>query len=111
MTGTYQPLRADTVMATAAHRAHPREACGVIIDGVAYEVTNVATDPLHSYVMDLGELEALIDEYGMPEATWHSHPGGAPWPSDADLRHQPPGLRLLVIAGGRVFDHGVVADG
>ena len=102
----WRPVQPREVMLEAATRAHPREACGVIIDGAAYEVPNVAADPLHHYAMDLRVLQDLIEEHGYPEATWHSHPRGSTEPSVNDVDCQPPGLRLLLIANGEVHDHG-----
>lgn len=96
-------------MLEATARALPNEACGVVIDGVAYELPNVASDPVHHYAMDLVRLAELVETHGYPEAAWHSHPGGTPHPSTDDLRFHPPGVRLVIVTPDQVYDHGQVA--
>lgn len=90
-------------MVDAAALAHPNEACGVIIGGVVHQVANTAADPVNHYAMDLVQLDELIDQYGYPEATWHSHPSGSREPSEDDINFQPHGLDLLIIADGEVY--------
>lgn len=91
----------------AAERAHPHEACGIIVGETAYEITNRSNHPSEFFEMDLDELRELTD-HGRPTGLWHSHPRGNPNPSTADLEHHPPGMRLIIVARGQVHDHGVI---
>lgn len=94
----YLPL-ADAIV-DHAQTDSPHEACGVLIGridpggvgvvGAVYPVTNTATDPLTTYVMDERSLASLLplwlqngyDLIGF----YHSHPQGDPIPSQADIR-------------------------
>lgn len=93
-------------MIDAAAAAHPNEACGVVVNGHVYEITNRSNRPSEFFVMDMDELRNLAP-LGQPTALWHSHPGGSTEPSSADLEHHPSGMRLYIVANGQVYDHGI----
>lgn len=77
-----------------AHEEAPREACGLIAGrvGVAAGVIpmrNVASDPVHHYAMDKGELShylpTLADQGLDLIGIYHSHPRTDPIPSPEDV--------------------------
>lgn len=81
-----------TVLEEAA-RAHPREACGLLLgegDHVreASVARNVAADPLHHFEIDPAALIAAhrAARAGGPQVLgyWHSHPNGLAQPSSTD---------------------------
>lgn len=84
--------------------SYPNEACGVIIDGKAFQLTNVHDEPETFFRMDDEELLAIYDK-GIPSAVWHSHPNDDPEPSTADIDGTPPGMTMLIVAGGQVYSY------
>lgn len=90
----------------AARYAHPREACGITMDGVAIELTNVSARPRMTFNVSPTELKEAIETYeGRWDGVWHSHPDDATEPSEDDLNWHPPGKALYVVAGGRVWEY------
>lgn len=86
--------------------AHPKEACGVIVNGVGViEIPNVHKDPEHYFEMEAAQLVAVYEEYGGIDGVWHSHPNGDPLPSTADAEGAPPGLPYYIIANGAVHKY------
>jgi proteasome lid subunit RPN8/RPN11 len=57
--------------------------------------------------MDYDQQCAMYARNGVPDGVWHSHPNGDPTPSPADLEYHPKGMRMLIVAGGEVHDHGI----
>ena len=62
---------------------YPNECCGVIVNGIYYSCTNIATNPASTFEIDPAELAAL-SESGDVGAIVHSHPNGEPIPSEID---------------------------
>ena len=93
-------------MFDAARDSRPREACGLVYGDRAYVVDNVAHRGTEFFIMDLERQRELWEQHGRPDAVWHSHPNDDPEPSQSDLAYHPPGVRMLIVAGGRVHDHG-----
>jgi proteasome lid subunit RPN8/RPN11 len=85
-----------------AAEAFPDEACGVIVNGEAIQITNVHGEPEAFFQMADDELLAAYDR-GIPSAVWHSHPNDDPTPSTADIDGHPPNMRMVIVAGGEVF--------
>lgn len=96
----------EAEMLAAARDSHPREACGLVYGDRAYVVPNVAHKGTTFFIMDLEEQRRLWNEYGRPDAVWHSHPNDDPNPSHSDLEYHPAWARMLIVAGGKVHDHG-----
>lgn len=97
----------EDVILEAANDQWPREACGLVYGDVGFVLTNVAKDGRKFFIMDMGEQTELWQRYDRPpDAVWHSHPNDDPNPSKADLDYHPPGMRLLIVADGKVHDHG-----
>lgn len=94
-------------MISAAQRAHPREACGLMWGGTVDEVRNIAKNGETFFIMDYEQQCALYAQNGRPDGVWHSHPNGDPLPSEADYEHHPKGMRMFIVAGGEVYDYGV----
>ena len=103
----------------AAERAHPAEACGLLLapEGVlaadsaglrprirAVRCRNVHPDPVAAYEVaprDFLRWDRLAARHGCVVAgVWHSHPGGAPVPSAADHEQAWRGWVYLIVAGG-----------
>lgn len=112
---TSKPVQMDEAVAlsilAAAARAHPLEACGLLIGPAGGKVAvgtvarNIAADPAHRFEIDPGHLarwQRLAREQGMCIlGCWHSHPDGSPVPSAADRAGADwPALLWLVVAGG-----------
>jgi proteasome lid subunit RPN8/RPN11 len=97
----------EDLILDAAKLAEPREACGVVCNGVAFEVENVANDGTRFFIMDMVALGEIVKREKTIDAVWHSHPNGDPEPSSSDLHYHPKGRRMLIVAGGKVHDHGV----
>jgi len=89
-----------------AAQAYPDEACGVIVNGQAVQITNVHSEPEAFFQMADDELLAVYEQ-GIPSAVWHSHPNDDPAPSTADLDGHPPGMKMLIVAGGQVLSYDV----
>lgn len=81
-----------------------REVCGVIVNGEALLLTNVHEEPENFFRMKDEELLAAYDK-GVPSAVWHSHPNGDPVPSTADVDGTPPGMTMLIVAGGEIYSY------
>ncbi|MFM5908797.1 MAG: Mov34/MPN/PAD-1 family protein [Novosphingobium sp.] len=97
-----------TVLYFAA-RAHPQEACGLLLgQGDAIEravpCANVAADPLRHFEIDPAALIAAhrAERTGGDRLIgyWHSHPEGHPLPSAADCQHASGDGRVWAIAAG-----------
>lgn len=86
-------FEAADLIGKAVRDAHPNEACGLLF-GEGFHVAeasaarNVAEDPSRFFEIDP---QHLFDSLRHARASgtrilgcWHSHPGGAPAPSDAD---------------------------
>lgn len=84
------------------------EVCGYVFEnGLVVPMQNVAKNPGRFFIMDFDEQVRVIATHGIPVACWHSHPSGDPTPSQADIHHHAQaGLRMLIVAGGKVHDHG-----
>lgn len=95
------------VMIAAADKAAPREACGLVWGEEVREVTNVAKNGGGFFIMDYEEQVVLYNELGRPDGVWHSHPNGDPLPSESDLHYHPDGMRMYIVAGGEVINHGI----
>lgn len=90
-----------------ANRDWPREACGLVYDRHAYTLSNVANPGTKFFIMDLDAQAELYEKYDRPpDAVWHSHPNDDPNPSPSDLKYHPQGMRMLIVADGKVHDHG-----
>ncbi|UQZ36082.1 hypothetical protein C2I18_22650 [Paenibacillus sp. PK3_47] len=100
--GEVQPIRLSVsvqhMLGKHLLTSYPQEACGVLLGTAAaggmlidsyVPVSNVAPDPLHSFVPDPGEWVRIL--YNEPQiiGLFHSHPNSAPWPSEADLKGLP----------------------
>ena len=102
----------------AAERAHPAEACGLLLapEGVlaadpaglrprlrAVRCRNVHPDPGAAYEVaprDFLRWDRLAARRGCVVAgVWHSHPGGAPVPSASDHEQAWRGWVYLIVAG------------
>jgi len=110
------PQVTSGVMATLyaeAARAHPAEACGlllgVVADGgervdLAVVCANVAPDPLRHFEIDPVALIAAhrAARAGGPAVVgyWHSHPTGHPLPSATDCAHAGGDGRIWAIVTG-----------
>lgn len=90
-----------------AAEALPDEACGVIVKGKAFRLTNVHSEPEAYFHMDDDELIAIYSTHGAPSAVWHSHPNDDPHPSTADIDGTPPGMRMLIVARGEVWGYDI----
>lgn len=98
----------EQLMLDAARRALPREACGyVFLTGLTVEVPNVAHHGEKFFIMDMDVQRQLYMQHGPPVGVWHSHPNGDPNPSDSDLVYHPEHTYLLIVADGRVHNHGI----
>ena len=77
----------DVNDAARAHaiEAWPKEACGIVVDGVYKRARNTARDPEQTFRMPANTF-AMRDV----QAVIHSHcePAHGPWPSAADMRGQ-----------------------
>lgn len=93
-------------MISAAARAYPREACGLMWGAEVEEVTNVAKSN-GAFIMDYAQQCALYERHGIPDGVWHSHPNGETQPSEYDFEFHPKGMRMYIVAGGEVHDHGI----
>lgn len=85
-------------------QAYPDEACGVIVNGEAFLLRNVHPEPEAFFHMDDEELMAVYQR-GAPEAVWHSHPNGDPSPSTADIDGTPPGMTMMIVAAGEIYEY------
>lgn len=100
-------LTNEHVIIEASTLAAPREACGLVYADTAFILPNTARDGTRFFIMDMAEQAELWRHYGgPPQAVWHSHPNDDPNPSPSDLEYHPPGMRMLIVAGGKVHDHG-----
>ena len=103
---------AHATMLAAAHRAHPREACGLLLGvanhiALAQECTNVAPDPLRHFEIDPAALIAAhrTARAGGPQVLgyFHSHPNGLPTPSITDSAQAAGDGRIwAIVAQGEV---------
>ncbi|GHC82481.1 Mov34/MPN/PAD-1 family protein [Novosphingobium pokkalii] len=103
---------AQATMLAAAHRAHPREACGLLLGeanhiALAQECTNVAPDPLHHFEIDPVALIAAhrAARAGAPQVLgyFHSHPNGLTRPSATDSAQAAGDRRTwAIVAQGKV---------
>lgn len=60
------------------------EVCGFITeDFQIVEIDNVSSDPMHGFVMNQHQMMEALGVHKIL-ATFHSHPGGRPWPSATD---------------------------
>ena len=94
-----------------AHRAAPKEACGLLIGApvILQAVPAANVHPIPSTHFEIDSL-ALIAAHKAARAGgpalagyWHSHPSGAPEPSATDRAHASGDGRVWAIAGaGRV---------
>lgn len=100
----------------AKAHAEGREACGVVIHDVAYELPNAAVRPGHHFMIDSAVLQGFFSEYGPPflgawSGVWHSHPSGVRTPSDDDLAWHPRlGLALWVATEEGLFRYNDFGD-
>lgn len=105
-TAAWQTLRAH------AARAVPEECCGLLIGlcgriEQAWPAQNVASRPTARYTIEPADHFAAI-RHARASAlavlgAYHSHPGSAPTPSDADIREAVAGL-IYVIVGRTTAD-------
>jgi proteasome lid subunit RPN8/RPN11 len=74
----------------------------------AFVVPNVAADGTQFFIMDEQIVRQLYTRMMIaPSGVWHSHPGGTPEPSEADLLYHPRGMRMFIVCNGEVYDHGI----
>jgi len=73
----------EQAIAEHARAEYPKEACGLVVDGVYVPLPNVAFDPRDAFAMRAEELLRP----GV-QAVVHSHPDGVPWPSADDMAGQ-----------------------
>jgi len=70
-----------------ARKEHPKEACGLVVDGVYRPYTNCADDPLTDFRISPQGYAGAMQE-GSIQAVIHSHPQGQDCPSANDMAHQ-----------------------
>ncbi|WP_407691566.1 C40 family peptidase [Robbsia andropogonis] len=63
---------------------YPRESCGLVVNGEYIRCDNASPTPLEDFTISEQQYAAAEDQ-GDIQALVHSHPGGNPRPSDADL--------------------------
>lgn len=99
-------LNPRDVIIEAALQA-PLEACGITLGGIAVPLTNVAARPSVTFKVNADELQAAIiaGDGKLWDGVWHSHPDGETRPSEDDLAWHPPGKRLYIVAGTRVYEY------
>lgn len=98
----------ETLILIASEEAAPREACGLVWHGKAYVVPNVAKNGTEFFIMDPDEVLRLYTLMSIPPTgVWHSHPGGTEEPSESDIAYHPAGMRMYIVANGKVYDHGI----
>lgn len=99
-------MKNPRLVVEAARFAFPREACGITMDGVAVELTNVSSKPMITFNVTPEELQEAIQSLdGRWDGVWHSHPDDAIEPSQDDVNWHPPGKALYIVAGGRVWEY------
>jgi len=77
-----------TIDAMAHARAeHPRESCGLVINGIYVPRRNVAANPEHDFRISPQAYAGALRR-GAVQAVIHSHPDGTDHPSHDDMAHQ-----------------------
>lgn len=102
--GTTPPIRLDSSVQLMLGKhlltCLPHEACGLLLGTAAaggilissyVPLSNVAPDPLHTFVPDPGEWVKAMYSDPAPIGLFHSHPASLPWPSQSDMQ----GLQAL----------------
>jgi proteasome lid subunit RPN8/RPN11 len=98
----------ERLVLAASAEAEPREACGLVWHDRAFVVPNIAHKGTTFFIMDSREVMRLYTLMSHPATgVWHSHPGGTEEPSESDLEYHPPGMRMYIVANGKVHDHGI----
>lgn len=94
-----------------ARASKDKEICGFILsDGTVVTVTNVDPKAHKGFEMDKEEMMAVIKGKVPIAATYHSHPSGHKWPSEADsnnmsfLYQQGCPWRYLIVTADGVFE-------
>lgn len=90
-----------------AEREYPKEACGLLVDGVYVPVKNSAEDPLKHFVIS-AEDYADAEDSGLVQMIIHSHPDQNSRASETDKRScEASGLPWLIISvvEGKYVDH------
>lgn len=95
----------ESFVHSAVDAAYPREACGLVYDGLAYEITNVARGN-GFFIPDQVEYTALWNKLGRPQGVWHSHPNGDPTPSESDIHYHPKDMVMYIVAEGVIYEYG-----
>lgn len=87
------------------------EVCGFILDdGSIVSIANVDPNPSKGFEMDKDEMMRIIKGKKKIHATYHSHPSGREWPSEADGQHmsflyrQGCPWRYLIVTKNGVFE-------
>lgn len=96
--GTTPPIRLDSsvqhMLGKHLLTCFPHEACGLLLGTAAaggmlissyVPMSNVAPDPLHTFVPEPREWVKALYSDPAPIGLFHSHPSSPPWPSAADL--------------------------
>lgn len=92
-----------------AENEAPAEACGLISRGAGGKIAlwaaeNEAADPEHGFEIQSGDLLGILRQIEGRDETlvgvYHSHPGGEPSPSPADVETAArwPGLTWVIVA-------------
>jgi proteasome lid subunit RPN8/RPN11 len=100
------------VMALA--EGSPHEVCGFFShEWDVISVRNVHRAPARGFAMDEDELLALMERTdGDLLGVWHSHPGGNPYPSDADESFAFSGFyRYFIVTSESVYEWKFTSDG
>lgn len=96
-----------------ARNSLPREAVGIIHEGVVYSLANASASPEDSFEFSRESLRKLIQILDIPLERvneeiilWHSHPKGGVGPSRTDMQHKTPLKHHLVVS---LVDNDLVA--
>lgn len=97
--GSIPPIRLDSSVQLMLGKhlltCFPHEACGLLLGAAAaggmlissyVPLSNVAPDPLHTFVPEPQEWVRALYSDPAPIGLFHSHPSSSPWPSAADLQ-------------------------
>lgn len=85
------------------------ENCGLVYGHLVVYIGNISVEPRLTFEMDPTQQLEVMERRGLPDAIWHTHPGGYFGLSPVDLIRLPRDLPLIVgVPDGRV---GVWLDG
>ena len=89
---------------------HPEvECCGLQVGFNEFIIMqNAANEPGKYFSFHNCEtLEAYLQFGPKIIGIWHSHPTGRETPSSTDLEFHVPGMNLIIIANGKMINHGI----